>query len=211
MEQDKLLALLSAAVVKFNRDDVIRLCETALNQGIPADVALNQGLAKGMRMVGEKFARQEYFVPEVLMAAKTMYAGFDILKPHLTPKEKKHHKLALGVVQGDIHDIGKNIVKVMAEASGYEVVDLGRNVPVEQFVNAVRDGITVIGMSALMTTTMPVMGKVIIALKQAGLREKVRVLIGGAPVNDLFAQQIGADGYAPDAYQAIAKLKELFD
>jgi 5-methyltetrahydrofolate--homocysteine methyltransferase len=162
-----------------------------------------------MRLVGEKFATQEYFVPEVLAASRAMYAGFDILQAELPKKSRRQTRVALGVVQGDIHDIGKNIVKVMVQAAGYEIIDLGRNVPVEQFVNAVRDGVVAIGMSALMTTTMPNMAKVIAELKRAGLREKVKVLVGGAPVNRLFAERIGADGYAPDAHHAVEEIQRL--
>lgn len=209
--QQDVLNRLASAVVQLARDEVVRLCEVALDQQIPADVALEQGLARGMRLVGEKFARQEYFVPEVLAAARAMYAGFDILKERLPRVSTNRARIALGVVQGDIHDIGKNIVRVMAQAAGYQVVDLGRNVPVEQFVNAVRDGVKAIGLSALMTTTMPVMAKVIEALKQAGLRDRVKVLVGGAPVNPLFAGRIGADGYAPDAHNAIAEIRRLIE
>uniref|UniRef100_A0A7C1SHU8 Cobalamin-binding protein n=1 Tax=candidate division WOR-3 bacterium TaxID=2052148 RepID=A0A7C1SHU8_UNCW3 len=197
------------AVLRMAKDEVLRLCEQALAQGIAADIALEQGLARGMRLVGEKFVCQEYFVPEVLAAARAMYAGFDILREHLPRTAENRNRIALGVVQGDIHDIGKNIVKVMAQAAGYEVIDLGRNVPVEQFVNAVRDGAAAIGMSALMTTTMPNMARVIEALKQAGLRDRVKVLVGGAPVNRLFAEKIGADGYAPDAHNAVLEIRRL--
>lgn len=204
-----ILNRLAEAVVRMSKDEVVALCEAAGKQGIAADLTLEQGLARGMRLVGEKFANHEYFVPEVLAASKAMYAGFEILKDRLPRTTVRKAKLALGVVQGDIHDIGKNIVKVMAQAAGYEVIDLGRNVAVEQFVNAVRDGVTAIGMSALMTTTMPNMGRAIEALKKAGLRDRVKVLVGGAPVNRLFAERIGADGYAPDAHSAIEELNRL--
>lgn len=209
MEAAQLLDRLADAVLRMARDEVLQLCQQALAQGIAPDIALEQGLARGMRLVGERFACQEYFVPEVLAAARAMYAGFDILREHLPRTAENRNRIALGVVQGDIHDIGKNIVKVMAQAAGYAVIDLGRNVPVEQFVNAVREGVSAIGMSALMTTTMPNMAKVIEALKQAGLRDRVKVLVGGAPVNRLFAERIGADGYAPDAHNAVEELRRL--
>lgn len=205
--QKDLFTLMQEAVLDLKPKEVVRLCEEAVNKGIPADQALEKGLAKGMRLVGERFAAKVYFVPEVLLAAKAMYAGFDILKEHLPRTEKRKGRVALGVVQGDIHDIGKNIVKVMAEASGFEVIDLGRNVPIEQFVNAVQDGIGILGMSSLMTTTMPNMARVIEALKRRGLRDRVRVLVGGAPVNQLFAERIGADGYAPDAHRAVEEMR----
>lgn len=203
------LAQVAAAVVGLDPERVRRLCVEGLALGIPPERMLEQGLGAGMRLVGEKFAAQEFFVPEVLLASKAMYAGFDILKEKLPRTVKTRGRVALGVVQGDIHDIGKNIVKVMVQAAGFEVLDLGRNVPVEAFVQAVRDGVEVLGMSALMTTTMPNMAKVIEALKRAGLRSKVKVLVGGAPVNQVFAHRIGADGYAPDAARAVAEVERL--
>ncbi len=205
----ELLTRLARAVVDLQPALVIDLCQQALKEGVAPDVALNQGLAKGMRQVGEKFAAREYFVPEVLLAAKAMYAGFDILKEHLPQKQGYRGRVALGVVQGDIHDIGKNIVKVMVQAAGFEVIDLGRNVPVERFVAAVRNGVDVLGMSSLMTTTMPNMAKVVIALERAGLRNRVKVLVGGAPVTKVFAERIGADGYADDAYGAVKEVERV--
>ncbi|MEO0019358.1 MAG: corrinoid protein [candidate division WOR-3 bacterium] len=210
MDSEKdLFALMQEAVLNLKPKEVVVLCEEAIKRGVPADEALEKGLAKGMRLVGERFAAKVYFVPEVLLAAKAMYAGFDVLKEHLPKKAKRRGRVALGVVQGDIHDIGKNIVKVMAEAEGFEVIDLGRNVPIEQFVNAVKDGVQVLGMSALMTTTMGNMARVIEALKRAGLRERVKIAVGGAPVNRVFAERIGADGYAPDAASAVGEIRRL--
>ncbi|MEO0049668.1 MAG: corrinoid protein [candidate division WOR-3 bacterium] len=210
MDSEKdLFALMQEAVLNLKPKEVVLLCDEAIKRGVPADEALEKGLAKGMRLVGERFAAKVYFVPEVLLAAKAMYAGFDVLKEHLPKKAKRRGRVALGVVQGDIHDIGKNIVKVMAEAEGFEVIDLGRNVPIEQFVNAVKDGVQVLGMSALMTTTMGNMARVIEALKRAGLRERVKIAVGGAPVNRVFAERIGADGYAPDAASAVGEIRRL--
>lgn len=207
--QKDLFAQMQEAVLNLKPKEVVLLCEEAVKKGIPANEALEKGLAKGMRLVGERFAAKVYFVPEVLLAAKAMYQGFDILKEHLPKTAKKKGRIGLGVVQGDIHDIGKNIVRVMAEAAGFEVIDLGRNVPIEQFVNLVRDGVGVLGLSALMTTTMTNMAKVIEALKRAGLRERVKIAVGGAPVNRVFAERIGADGYAPDAHSAVSELRRL--
>lgn len=207
--EQELFSRLAEAVVALQPEQVRALCTEALHLGIPPDQALEKGLAFGMRRVGEKFACREFFVPEVLLAAKAMYAGFDILRERLPKQKSKKGRVALGVVQGDIHDIGKNIVKVMAEAAGFTVVDLGRNVPLERFVAAVQDGVEIIGMSSLMTTTMPNMAKVIDTLKRAGLREKVKVLVGGAPVNAEFARRIGADGYAPDAHQAVLEMERV--
>lgn len=208
-ERADLFSLLVDAVVALKPEQVQRLCTEALRQGVQPEEVLEKGLARGMRVVGEKFAAREYFVPEVLLASKAMYAGFDIIKEKMAPKTKNPGRVALGVVQGDIHDIGKNIVKVMVQAAGFEVVDLGRNVPIERFVAAAEEGVQIIGMSSLMTTTMPNMARVIEALKKKGLRERVKVLVGGAPVTRLFAERIGADGYAPDAHSAVVEVERL--
>ncbi|MCR4424277.1 MAG: corrinoid protein [candidate division WOR-3 bacterium] len=204
-----LFSLLVDAVVALDPVRVAQLCQEALRQGLAPEEALEKGLARGMRVVGEKFAAREFFVPEVLLASKAMYAGFDILKEQLPRGTRSRGRVALGVVQGDIHDIGKNIVKVMVQAAGFEVVDLGRNVPIERFVTAAEEGVQIVGMSSLMTTTMPNMAKVIEALKKQGLRERVKVLVGGAPVTRLFAERIGADGYAPDAHSAVVEVERL--
>lgn len=204
-----LFSLLVDAVVALDPARVAQLCQEALRQGLAPEEALEKGLARGMRVVGEKFAAREFFVPEVLLASKAMYAGFDILKEQLPRGTRSRGRVALGVVQGDIHDIGKNIVKVMVQAAGFEVVDLGRNVPIERFVTAAEEGVQIVGMSSLMTTTMPNMAKVIEALKKKGLRERVKVLVGGAPVTRLFAERIGADGYAPDAHSAVVEVERL--
>ncbi|MCL6466059.1 MAG: corrinoid protein [candidate division WOR-3 bacterium] len=204
-----LFSLLVDAVVALDPVRVAQLCQEALRQGLAPEEALEKGLARGMRVVGEKFAAREFFVPEVLLASKAMYAGFDILKEQMPRGTRSRGRVALGVVQGDIHDIGKNIVKVMVQAAGFEVVDLGRNVPIERFVTAAEEGVQIVGMSSLMTTTMPNMAKVIEALKKQGLRERVKVLVGGAPVTRLFAERIGADGYAPDAHSAVVEVERL--
>ncbi len=204
-----LFSLLVDAVVALDPARVAQLCQEALRQGLAPEEALEKGLARGMRVVGEKFAAREFFVPEVLLASKAMYAGFDILKEQMPRGTRSRGRVALGVVQGDIHDIGKNIVKVMVQAAGFEVVDLGRNVPIERFVAAVEQGVQIVGMSSLMTTTMPNMAKVIETLKKKGLRERVKVLVGGAPVTRFFAERIGADGYAPDAHSAVVEVERL--
>lgn len=210
--QSELLAQLAEAVLRLRPELVAELTTKALEQRIPPERALTEGLAAGMKLVGERFACREYFVPQVLLAARAMYVGFDILKERLTPAELQtvsRGKVALGVVQGDIHDIGKNIVKVLVQAAGFEVLDLGRNAPDSAFIRAAENGCRVIGISSLMTTTMPRMGVIIEALDKAGLRKNARVIIGGAPVTAGFAQSIGADGYAPDAYSAVAEFARL--
>jgi dimethylamine corrinoid protein len=188
---------------------VAGLARQVLGQGLSAQDAITLGLAAGMRRMGEKYAAKECFVPEVLLASKAMYAGFDILKEHVVGGGRSRGKVALGVVQGDIHDIGKNIVKVMVQAAGFEVLDLGRNVPLPEFVRAAESGAAVVGISTLMTTTMPRMGKVVEALDRAGLRPGVKVVVGGAPVTEQFARNIGADGFAADAHAAVLGVERL--
>ena len=209
MESQALYRALAEAVVGMKPQRVAELARRAIELGLMPDQAITEGLARGMRQVGEKFAAREYFVPEVLLSSKAMYAGFDILQSELGSDREPRGRVALGVVQGDIHDIGKNIVKVMVQAAGFEVVDLGRNVPVDEFVRAADKGVDVVGMSSLMTTTMPNIGKVIEALDKAGLRGGVRTIIGGAPVNARFCEQVGADAWAPDAHSAVIEIEKL--
>jgi methylmalonyl-CoA mutase cobalamin-binding domain/chain len=201
---------LAEAVTTMKPELVAELARKVLEQGLSPQDAMTQGLAVGMRRMGEKFAAKECFVPEVLLASKAMYAGFDILsKATSYHPQAARAKVALGVVQGDIHDIGKNIVKVMVQAAGFEVVDLGRNVPLPEFVKAAENGVEVLGISSLMTTTMPRMGKVVDALDKAGLRPGVKVIVGGAPVTGQFARNIGADGFAADAHAAVLEIERL--
>jgi len=201
---------LAEAVTSMKPERVAELARQVLAQGLSAQDAITLGLAAGMRRMGEKFAAKECFVPEVLLASKAMYAGFDILSKAASHKpQASKGKVALGVVQGDIHDIGKNIVKVMVQAAGFEVVDLGRNVALPEFMKAAESGVAVLGVSTLMTTTMPRMGKVVEALDKAGLRPGVKVVVGGAPVTAQFARNIGADGYAADAHAAVLEIERL--
>ncbi|MFO7650812.1 MAG: corrinoid protein [bacterium] len=206
----ELYGRLADAVAAMKPELVAELARQVLEQNLSAQAAITEGLATGMRRMGEKFAAKECFVPEVLMASRAMYAGFDILKEALgTAGPSSRGRVILGVVQGDIHDIGKNIVKVMVQAAGFEVVDLGRNVAVEDFLRAAEAGPAVVGISSLMTTTMPRMRKVIEALDKRGLRPGVKVMVGGAPVTREFAQRIGADGWAPDAHGAVLEAERL--
>jgi dimethylamine corrinoid protein len=210
--QAELFSRLADAVTAMKPQRVADLARQVLAQGLSAQQAITLGLAAGMRRMGEKFAAKECFVPEVLLASKAMYAGFEILKERVASGDlaaASRGKVALGVVQGDIHDIGKNIVKVMVQAAGFEVLDLGRNVPLPEFLKAVEDGVAVLGVSTLMTTTMPRMGKVVEALDKAGLRPGVKVIVGGAPVTEQFANNIGADGYAVDAHAAVLEIERL--
>jgi 5-methyltetrahydrofolate--homocysteine methyltransferase len=185
--------------------------QAALAEGVPAETILREGLIAAMTEVGRLFEENEYFVPEMLVAARAMQQGLALIKPHLaeggaTPMGK----VIIGTVKGDLHDIGKNLVAMMLEGSGFEVVDLGTDVAPEKFVKAVQEHRPhVIGMSALLTTTMPSMSSTVQALQEAGVREQVKVMVGGAPVTDEFAKRIGADGYSPDASSAVRLAKSL--
>jgi 5-methyltetrahydrofolate--homocysteine methyltransferase len=182
----------------------------ALEEGIAPDVLLHEGLIAGMKEVGQLFEEGEVFVPEMLVAARAMNATMAILKPLLIEGEiSSAGKVAIGTVQGDLHDIGKNLVLMMLEGSGYEVVDLGTDVPPERFVEAVHQGAQVVAMSALLTTTMTNMKLVVDAITQAGLRDKVRIIVGGAPITRSYAEEIGADGYSADASKAVRTVAEL--
>ena len=182
----------------------------ALAQGFAADVILNQALIAAMNEVGRRFEEGEFFVPEMLIAARAMQAGLALLKPQLMENGiKAAGKIAIGTVKGDLHDIGKNLVAMMLEGAGYEVQDLGVDVTPETFIKAAQGGAQVIGMSALLTTTMNNMQATLHALQTAGLRDQVKVIIGGAPVTDEFARKIGADAYAPDASGAVRIVRQL--
>ena len=186
---------------------VKELVQQAIDEGIPAEKILNEGLIAGMNVVGEQFRNNEIFVPEVLVAARAMNQGATLLKPLLQAEGVEAiGKIALGTVQGDLHDIGKNLVKMMLEGKGFEVVDLGTDVAPETFVAAIKEqDCKIVCLSALLTTTMGVMEDVIKAIEAAGLRDQVTVMIGGAPINQEFADKIGADAYTSDASEAAEK------
>lgn len=183
---------------------------SALSQGIAANEILTNGLIKAMDEVGRRFEGGEFYVPEMLIAARAMQAGLKILKPHLVETGiKAAGRVAIGTVKGDLHDIGKNLVAMMLEGAGFEVSDLGVDVPPEKFIQAARDGFQVIGMSALLTTTMVNMQSAIIAMQDAGVRDQVKIIIGGAPVTADYAHQIGADAFATDASSASRAVRQL--
>lgn len=183
----------------------------ALETGVEAPVILRQGLIPAMAEVGRLFEAGEYFVPEVLIAARAMKAGLTILKPKLIEADVEPvGTVAAGTVKGDLHDIGKNLVCMMLEGAGFEIMDLGTDVSPESFVDAVKnEGVDLVAMSALLTTTMPNMKTTLDALQEAGVRDKVRVMVGGAPVTQAYADEIGADGYAADASRAATLAKQL--
>jgi 5-methyltetrahydrofolate--homocysteine methyltransferase len=194
-----------------NDAEVRSLTEAALARSLPAPKILEEGLIAGMQVVGDRFRDHEIFLPDVLLAARAMNAGVAVLEPHLSKTDlRTRGKIVIGTVQGDLHDIGKNLVGIMLSGAGFEVIDLGKDVSPEQFVSAARDAqANVIGMSALLTTTMPVMRRVIELLRKEGLHGSVRTVIGGAPVTEEYAREIGADSYAFDAANAVECVKEL--
>jgi 5-methyltetrahydrofolate--homocysteine methyltransferase len=183
----------------------------ALDSGVDPAVILNESMILAMSEVGKRFEEGEFFVPEMLIAARAMQNGMALLKPHLVASEvKSAGKVVIGTVRGDLHDIGKNLVAMMMEGAGFEIHDLGTDVSPEAFVKACLGGdVNVVAMSALLTTTMPQMEATIKALKEAGVRDKVKVIIGGAPITDDYARKIGADGFAPDASRAVRLAKAL--
>jgi 5-methyltetrahydrofolate--homocysteine methyltransferase len=185
--------------------------EKALAAGLAPEQILKEGLIAAMGEVGRLFEENEYFVPEMLVSARAMQHGLAVLKPHLVESgAQPTGKVIIGTVKGDLHDIGKNLVAMMLEGAGFEVIDLGTDVTPEKFVKAAFEHKPqVLGMSALLTTTMPSMGTTVKALQEAGVRDRVKVMIGGAPITDAFAKQIGADGYAPDASSAVRMAKSL--
>ena len=185
--------------------------QAALDANVPAETILKEGLISAMGEVGRLFEENEYFVPEMLVSARAMQAGLALLKPHLAEAGAEPvGKIVIGTVKGDLHDIGKNLVAMMMEGAGYEIIDLGTDVTPEGFVKAVQESkAQLVGMSALLTTTMPSMSATIQALEEAGVRDQVKVLVGGAPVTDAFAEQIGADGFGPDASAAVRVAKSL--
>ncbi|MFO8036829.1 MAG: corrinoid protein [Anaerolineales bacterium] len=206
-----ILSEISALVIEGNFDDMPDKTNTAIEEGIGAKEILDDGLMPGMDHVGAEFKVGNMFVPEVLRSAKAMQASMDIIRPMLaeTGVEMKG-KIVIGTVKGDLHDIGKNLVGMMCEGAGFDIVDLGKDVEPEAFVEAVKEHQPkILGMSALLTTTMRSMESTIKALEEAGVRDTVKIMIGGAPVTRSFAENIGADGYAPNAASAVDLAKQF--
>jgi 5-methyltetrahydrofolate--homocysteine methyltransferase len=208
---DEHLQKIYGSVLNGEMDETAGHVEAALNADLEPGVILNDGMISAMKEVGRLFEEGEYFVPEMLISARAMQAGLAILKPHLVQaKVASAGKVVVGTVKGDLHDIGKNLVAMMLEGSAFEIVDLGVDVSPDKFVEAVKaHQPQIIGLSALLTTTMPNMKVTIEALKAAGLRDQVKVMIGGAPVTETYAHDIGADGYAADASRAATLAKTL--
>ncbi len=207
----ELFAKMSEAVIAADAETVNKLVEEALGNGIGAKEVLDNGLIPGMDIVGQRMKTGEMFIPEVLRSAKVMQAAMELLRPHMSEKDSMGlGTMVIGTVEGDLHDIGKNLVSMMLRGAGFTVVDLGTSVKPQDFVDAVKEHkAVVIGMSALLTTTMPKMDQTVKALKEAGIREQVKIMAGGAPVTEKFVEEIGADAYGANAGSATEKAKEL--
>ena len=213
MEKEVLFQQIADAVVEMEEDTVEELAEQSLSAGIDAYETIDSGLAKGMERAGQLFDEEEYFVPELLMCSDAMNAGIDVLKPHLKSENvSKKGRIVIGVVEGDTHDIGKNLVRLMLETGGFEVLDLGRDIPPAEFVRKAEEyGADIIGIATLMTTTMPGMKEVVDILSSKGIRDKFKVIIGGGPISPAFAKKIGADGYARNAADAVKVAEGLLN
>ena len=203
---------LREAVIDGHAAAAVATAKRGLEELIPAQTLFDDGLMSAMRQVGQLFEVGEIYVPEMLVSAHAMTAALDVLRPLLV--EQGAHssgKVAIGTVKGDLHDIGKNLVIMMLQGSGFEVDDLGTDVYPQRFVEAIGDGAEIVAMSALLTTTMTNMHEVVEAIRDAGLRERVGIVVGGAPLNEEFAEHIGADGYAKDASSAVRKVEQIID
>lgn len=211
MTKKELFEEIKNNLIEMEEEIVAELCEKSLEMGVAAEETIQEGLIAGMEAVGQLYEEEEYFLPEVLICSDAMNGGIDILKPHLkgdTSTEKI--KAVIGVVEGDTHDIGKNLVKIMLEAGGIEVHDLGRDVPLDEFVGKTKEvGADFVIMSTLMTTTMEGMKRVIEKLKAEGIRDSVKVAVGGGPISQRFATEIGADLYTKDANECVRSIKEM--
>ena len=207
----EILQQISESLQRGEHEQVAELTRQAIDAGLPAPQILNDGLMSGMDIVGQRFGAHEIFLPELLLAARAMNAGIDLLKPlFLGGEMPTHGKVVIGTVKGDLHDIGKNLVGIMLKGAGYEVIDVGCDVTAEVFVDAAEaEGASVVGLSALLTTTMTGMKEVVELVRTRGLQDKVKVIVGGAPLSKAFADEIGADAYGYDASNAVEVVKEL--
>lgn len=210
---DKMIEEIYQAIVEGDQKACAAAVQSALDQNTDPQAILTEAMIASMAEVGRLFEEGEYFVPELLISARAMQAGMNLLKPLLVQANiQAAGRVVAGTVKGDLHDIGKNLVCMMLEGAGFEIVDLGADVPAEKFIEAVQSsGANIVAMSALLTTTMPNMKTTIEALKAAGLRDRVKVMVGGAPLSQQYAAEIGADGYAADANKAVALAKSLLE
>lgn len=210
-KKEELFQEIADAVIDMDEDLVEELAKESIEAKIDAYETIDKGLTKGMEKAGELFEEEEYFVPELLMCSDAMNAGIDILKPHLHSEEQQEKgRVVIGVVQGDTHDIGKNLVKLMLETGGFEVIDLGRDIPPQVFVDKAKEyHADIIGIATLMTTTMNAMDQVIRILDKEGIRDQFKVIVGGGPISQGFADKIGAEGYAKNAAEAVRVAQSL--
>ncbi len=209
MGDQELLDRLKDAVVQGDGKKIRKLAQETLDAGVDPYKALTEGCARGIEIASEKYCRNEMFILEIILSAEAMYAAFDVLKPCFKEKAEKG-KVVLGVVGGDVHDIGKNVVKLLLEAAGFEVIDLGKNVPLKGFVEKIKEtDADIVGMSAFMTVSILGMYEVIKMIEGEGLRDKVKIMVGGAPITQEFAGQIGADGYAKNGRDGVKVAEKL--
>jgi dimethylamine corrinoid protein len=211
MSKEELYKGLTNAVVNGDKETAIRLSKKALETGMDAYETLMKGCVPAMQIMSDRYDKMEAFVPDILVSADAMYGAIGVLKPHIKVESAESPgKVILGVVEGDIHDIGKNIVKIMLDLAGFEVIDMGRNVRLKDFVAKVREtGAEILGLSALMSTSMMGMPECIEMIKDAGVRDKVKIMVGGAPISAAYAEKVGADGYAENAPKAIKEAEKL--
>ncbi|HEY3277934.1 MAG TPA: corrinoid protein [Syntrophorhabdaceae bacterium] len=211
--KEQVIRDLSDGVVEMDEEKVIDASNLVVTNGLDAYVAIEQGLSHGMERAGQLFEEEEYFVPELLICSDAMYAGLEVLTPHIKAAEGvEKRRIVLGVIEGDTHDIGKNLVKIMLETSGFEIIDLGRDVPASRFVEKAKEvDADVIAISTLMTTTMSGMAEVIHSLTEEGIRDRFKVIVGGGPISKGFAERIGADGYAVNASSAVKLVRQITD
>jgi len=211
INKDELYKKLADTVVNMEEEETVNICNKVISEELDAYEAIVNGLSVGMDQAGKLFDEEEYFVPELLLCSDAMYAGLEVLKPHLKAKNnKKKQKVIIGVVEGDTHDIGKNLVKIMLETAGFDIVDLGRDVSPSTFVEkAKEEKAKIIVISTLMTTTMEGMSEVIEILNKEKIREDFKVMIGGGPISQVYADKIGADGYSVNAAEAVKLAKRL--
>ena len=210
--KEELLARLSECVLEMEDEEVVEVAQAYLDAGYPAYDGIMDGLVDGMNKASDLYDQEEYFVTDVLLCSDALYAGLDVLRPHLpaTDDDSESKKVVIGVVEGDTHDIGKNLVHIMLETAGFEVFDLGRDVPLTSFVDKAEEvNADIVALSTLMTTTMGGMRTVVQMLEERGMRDRVKVMVGGSPISRKFADEIGAEGYSSNAVQAVAMAKEL--
>ncbi len=211
MDVEKILNELTDSVVSGNKNKAIELAEISLKEGVDPYRSIVEGLAKGMEIMGQKYEQKQVFIPHLLMSSNAMYGGMDILTPHLKKDGSSvEHTLVIGTAEGDVHDIGKNLVKTMMSAAGFNIVDLGKDVPINKFAEeAEKNKADIVSISTLMTSTMDNMAKSIKAFNEKGTRDKVKIIVGGAPITESFANEIGADSFKTDASEAAKWAKDI--